>query len=83
MIAYVGFVPGTYNEEADLIHKLCAFENISSYELPREHLARYYRGGKPVVVLGHQRIDYPEDRTVLVGFYALVEHLQKHGLVRV
>lgn len=82
MIAYIGFVPGTTNEEADLIHKLCAFEHIPSYELPRDHLARYYRGGRPVIVLGRQRIDCPEDRTVLVGFYALIEHLQKHGLTR-
>jgi hypothetical protein len=83
MIAYIGCLRNTHTDEVELIRKLCAFEGIMVFEMPVQHLKTYYKGGRPVVVYGNEFIDVPSERRVVVyGFYAFVEHLTKHGLIR-
>lgn len=81
MIVYVGGVAHT--DEIKLIKDVCAFEGISCFDLPREHWGKYYRGGRPAVVVGNEFIDVPTERRVVVyGFYNFVDHLVRHTMIR-
>lgn len=83
MIVYIGCLPNAHTDETELIRKVCAFEGIQVHDMPFKFMRRYYKGGRPAVVVGNEFIDVPSDRRVVVyGFYAFVTHLLEHGLIR-
>ncbi len=76
-------------DEVQAIKALCTMEG-HTFRVPQwneDHVSmirRFYKGGRPAIVIGRYPPDVPEDpdRIVLFGFWALVEHIQKNGLIR-
>lgn len=84
------FGPRTACEvEVDAIKALCRLEGFT-FRTPQwtedhERMVRkFYKGGRVAVVIGRYPPDVPDDpdRIVLYGFWALVEYVQKNGLIR-
>ncbi len=84
------FCPRNIGEdEVSAIKALCKLEG-HTFAPPlwqEDHatmIKRFYKGGRPAIVIGRYPPDVPNDpdRIVLFGFWALVEHIQKNGLIR-
>lgn len=80
---------GAYGAEVAAIQALCALEGFT-FCVPQWNedyvcmVRKFYEGGRPAVVIGRYPPDVPDDpdRVVLFGFWALIEHVQKSGLIR-
>jgi len=66
--------------ETDLITALAKFEGYKVIPVyPEVDLYKYYRGGKPAVII-FEEMD--KDPTVVYGLWKFIELLQKTGMIR-
>jgi phosphoribosylanthranilate isomerase len=71
--------------EIQLIKSLCKFEGIQLHENDDiEYIKKYYKGGRPAIVIKTDFIDVESSSlpTVVFGFWQFVDYLRSSGCIQ-